>query len=78
MKKNELVHLHSLLVQVGENYISAGIATRSDFAEYNKLGVTPMSLRAPRASHERAVQVLAGILGDLSEDQPAPEARPVH
>ena len=78
MKKNELVHVHSLLAQVGENYVSQGIATRADFEEYDRLGVTPMSLQAPRAAHERAVLVLARILGELSEEQPAPGARALH
>ena len=69
MKKNELVHLHALLVLVAEDYLSRGIATQEDFAEYERLGVTPMALRAPRSDHERAVQALVRTLGDLSEER---------
>ncbi|MFB6129495.1 MAG: UPF0058 family protein [Salinigranum sp.] len=71
MKKNELVHLHALLVRVAEDYVSRGIATPADFVEYERLGVTPMALRAPRHEHERAVRTLAHVLARLSERAPA-------
>jgi hypothetical protein len=78
MKKNELVHLHALLVRVTEDYLSRGLATREDFAEYDRLSVTPMALRAPRAEHERAVRILARTLAELSGRHPAADVRAVH
>lgn len=76
MKKNELVHFHTLLVQVAENYVERGYATRDDFEAYHALGVTPMSLREPRTRHETAVWTLARILASISTDEtrtPSPE-----
>jgi hypothetical protein len=74
MKKNELIHLHGLLVQVAENYVEHGDATRDDFAAYDELGVTPMTLRASRATHERAVRTLLSILAARSRGTPLPPA----
>ena len=66
MKKNELVHLHALLIRVAEDYVERGEATRADFDEYHELELTPTSLREPRMRHEEAVRVLARILSDRS------------
>jgi hypothetical protein len=66
MKKNELIHLHALLVRVARDYVARGDASPEAFEPYHELDVTPMSLREPRASHEAAVRTLAGILADLS------------
>lgn len=74
MKKNELVHLHTLLVQVAEEYVKRGDATPGDFEAYNRLSITPLSLRASRADHERAVSTLMGILADRAETVLADEA----
>lgn len=73
MKKNELIHLHALLVQVAEDYVDHGDATRDDFLVYDELGVTPMTLRASRATHERAVRTLLAILAARSSGDPLPE-----
>jgi hypothetical protein len=72
MKKNELIHLHALLVQVAEDYVGHGDATRDDFLVYDELGVTPMTLRASRATHERAVRTLLAILAARSRGEPLP------
>jgi hypothetical protein len=66
MKKNELVHFHSLLVTVAEEFVESGLATRADFAEYDALGVSPLALRAPRDAHERAVLTLARLLAGIA------------
>ncbi len=66
MRKNELLHMHSLLVQVAEEYIRRGVATPADFEEYHRLGVTPMALRESRTTHETAVRTLARALADCS------------
>jgi hypothetical protein len=66
MKKNELVHFHSLLVALAEDFVERGLATREDFAEYDALDVSPMALRAPRADHERAVLTLARLLAEVA------------
>ncbi len=67
MNKNELVHLHALLVRVAEEYVEWNVATRGDFSAYHALGTTPMSLRRSRADHEAATLVLARTLAELSD-----------
>lgn len=67
MKKNELIHLHTLLVQVAEEYVESGVATPADLEPYAALGVTPMALRESRDRHEEAVSLLARILADCAK-----------
>jgi hypothetical protein len=66
MKKNELVHIHALLTRVAEDFAERGILTREECADYEALAVTPMSLRARRAEHERAVATLAEALAEAA------------
>lgn len=72
MNKNELVHLHALLVRVAEEYVEWGVATRDDFSAYHALETTPMALRRSRADHEAATIVLARTLAELT-GTPRPE-----
>ncbi|SFL16374.1 Uncharacterised protein family UPF0058 [Halogranum rubrum] len=67
VKKNELVHLHTLLAQIAEEYITSGVATPTDFDPYAELGISPMALRESRDRHEEAVRLLARILADCSK-----------
>jgi len=66
VNKNELVHLHTLLVRVAEEYAEWGVATSDDFSTYRALRTTPMALRRSRADHEAATLVLARTLAELS------------
>lgn len=73
MKKNELIHLHTLLVEIAEDFIQRGVATPDDLAAYNRLDIGPMALRACRADHEVAVRTLSTALAvcvarDLGRD----------
>ena len=74
MKKTELVHLHTLLVQVAEEFVARGDASPADFAAYDRLQITPLSLRASRSDHETAVRALARALAERSDA--AAEERP--
>lgn len=57
MKKQELVHLHSLVVQFARYYESeADISISCD--EYTKLGVTPASIHRSKTAHEAALLAL--------------------
>jgi hypothetical protein len=67
VNKNELVHLHALLVRVAEAYVEWGVATHDDLAGYRALGTTPMALRQSRADHEAATRLLARTLAGLSD-----------
>ncbi|WP_410764826.1 UPF0058 family protein [Haloferax sp. DFSO60] len=62
MKKNELIHLHTLLVEIASDYIERGVATPEDLVAYNRLEIGPMALRACRADHEIAVRTLTTAL----------------
>ncbi|MFC5366247.1 UPF0058 family protein [Salinirubrum litoreum] len=72
MKKNELVHFHSLLVTIAEEFVDSGLATKADFAEYDVLDVSPLALRAARDDHERAVLTLARLLADVVREPETP------
>lgn len=74
MKKNELIHLHTLLTQIAERFIERGVATPADFEPYTALGVTPMALRESRDRHEEAVLLLTRILADCAQRAEATEA----
>lgn len=73
MRKQELLHVHALLVEIADHVTDEG-AVRA-VADYAECGVRPTSLHRPKADHERAVMTLAdGIVREVAEDprRPAP------
>lgn len=62
MRKNELIHLHTLLVEIAGDFLDEGIATREDFEPYHRLEIGPMALRSCRDDHEIAVRTLSTAL----------------
>lgn len=62
MKKNELIHVHSLLVEIATDYLDRGVLTSADLEPYHRLGIGPMALRDCRADHEHAVRTLTTAL----------------
>lgn len=64
MKKNELIHLHALLVRVAEQLLDDDALGEDDLAPYEALDVSPVAVRASRSEHERAVRTLAAVLVD--------------
>lgn len=66
MKKDELVHLHSLLALVRTEYERRGDAPPGAFAGYDELEVSPMAVYGSKAEHERAVVALARALADAT------------
>ncbi|ELZ91204.1 hypothetical protein C440_12859 [Haloferax mucosum ATCC BAA-1512] len=76
MKKNELIHLHTLLVELATEYLDEEIASRDDLESYYQLEIGPVALRSRRADHERAVRTLMTALAvcaarDLGRDSAA-------
>ncbi|QZP38579.1 UPF0058 family protein [Halobaculum magnesiiphilum] len=69
MRKNELVHLHTLL-RTAAGYLSARGDLPDDALDaYESHGVTPMSMRADRGDHEAAVTALAtGLAATAADD----------
>ncbi|WP_396612801.1 UPF0058 family protein [Haloferax sp. S1W] len=62
MKKNELIHMHTLLVEIATDFLERGVATPDDLDAYNHLEIGPMALRSCRADHELAVRTLTTAL----------------
>jgi hypothetical protein len=63
MKKQELIHLHSLLAQVQHHY-EADTGTTVEHNEYAELGVKPTSIHKSKTDHKSAVFALADELTD--------------
>lgn len=80
MRKDELVHLHSLLTLIRAEYERRGIASPEAFADYEALDVSPMAVYGPKGEHADAVQALADPLASQSESAlsastPVPDSR---
>ena len=63
MKKEELVHLHLLLAQLKKYCEVNGMAC--DFANYNKLGISPFQVHRSKDDHKQAVFALGIELASL-------------
>lgn len=67
MKKQELIHLHGLLAEVG-NYYEAEHNTEVNLDEYESLGVRPTSIHKSKTDHKAAVFAMAtAITGEMTE-----------
>lgn len=62
MRKNELLHVHGLLLGIAREFTERGVVADDALDTYRELGVTPMSLRAARDDHAEAVLELGGAL----------------
>ncbi|MDR5655596.1 UPF0058 family protein [Halodesulfurarchaeum sp. HSR-GB] len=73
MKKQELIHLHGLLAEVGNYY--ERVSTRElELSEYESKGVRPTSIHKSKTDHKSAVFALAkGITGTMDEAESAEE-----
>jgi len=74
MKKQELIHLHSLLAQVQHHYEhEADTSVEHDL--YADLGVKPTSIHKSKTDHKEAVFALASGLTDaMAEKADEPQA----
>jgi hypothetical protein len=67
MKKQELIHLHGLLSEVG-NYYEEEHSTEVDLDDYESLGVRPTSIHKSKTDHKAAVFAMAkSITSEMSE-----------
>lgn len=66
MKKDELVHLHSLLTVVRAEYERRGVVSPSAFERYEDLDISPVAVYGSKSEHVRAVQALARVLASAS------------
>ncbi|WP_458205289.1 UPF0058 family protein [Haladaptatus sp. NG-SE-30] len=61
MKKQELIHLHGLLAEVGNHY-EERTGDSIGFGEYDSLGVRPTSIHKSKTDHKAAVFALANAI----------------
>ncbi|MFB6125237.1 MAG: UPF0058 family protein [Halanaeroarchaeum sp.] len=73
MKKQELIHLHGLLAEVG-NYYEELAPTDLDLDEYESLGVRPTSIHKSKTDHKTAVFALADGITSTFDDADEKEA----
>lgn len=69
MKKNELIHVHALLVQVVEDLLDRGVVDPSHFDPYRELEVSPVDFRVRRDRHEEAVLLLASLVVEAIDQE---------
>ncbi|MFB6119610.1 MAG: UPF0058 family protein [Halobacteriaceae archaeon] len=68
MKKQELIHLHGLLAEVGNHYEEHKDASL-DLTEYETMGVRPTSIHRSKTDHKAAVFALIGGITDEVESE---------
>jgi len=73
MKKQELIHLHGLLAEVGDFY-EKRTGSEIDFEEYNSMGVRPTSIHCSKTDHKAAVFALSGGITEAIAEKPEPVA----
>ena len=67
MKKQELIHLHGLLAEVG-NYYEEEHSTEVNLDDYESLGVRPTSIHKSKTDHKAAVFAMAkAITSEMTE-----------
>ncbi|MGQ0535334.1 MAG: UPF0058 family protein [Methanobacteriota archaeon] len=64
MHKDELIQLHTLLCQL-RSYFEARGQGAGRFADYSKLGVSPIHVHKSKSEHKKAIFVLGKELADL-------------
>ncbi|ESS10993.1 MAG: putative metal-binding protein [uncultured archaeon A07HR60] len=69
MKKRELIHFHALLSTIAEQFVADGVLHEDDLAEYESLGVSPMTMTGSRDEHEEAVLALATELAAAAQQE---------
>lgn len=72
MRKQELVHLHGLLVEVTQSLVDQGVVSPVIWNEYEALETTANSIHAQKRDHRQAVLLLATALSTALE-QPTDE-----
>ncbi|MEM2924264.1 MAG: UPF0058 family protein [Methanocellales archaeon] len=73
MHKEELIHLHSLLVQIKRYFEQNGIG--GDFSEYNALHISPLHIHRSKAEHKHAIFVLGTKLASLISEESSNPSR---
>lgn len=75
MKKQELIHYHSLLNELKKS-VENQTGEDIDTSEYESLDVSPVSIHAGKSQHEDAVFALSEALADVAVSDSHIEAIP--
>jgi hypothetical protein len=67
MRKQELVHIHGLLVELTRSLVDQGAVPAEIWSEYEALGMTAYAVHAQKGDHEEAVLLLATALRETLE-----------
>lgn len=70
MRKQELIHLHALLVEVTHHLDDHGDMPTEISTEYNTLDTHPVSVHASKQDHHEAVMALATAIGTWLDRSP--------
>lgn len=76
MRKQELVHLHGLLVEITQSLVAQDAVSAEVWNEYETLEVNACSIHARKSDHAEAVLLLSTTLRGALE-QPAEEQPPM-
>ncbi|HVL47038.1 MAG TPA: UPF0058 family protein [Candidatus Thermoplasmatota archaeon] len=74
MRKQDLIRLHALLLQMRRTLEANGLATAKEFATYDSLGVTPVHVYKDRRAHQQAVFTLGEALSHAAVSHAGPAA----
>jgi len=70
MHKDELIHLHSLLVEIKEYFEEQESVEGELFKDYEALGTSPVHIHKSKSEHKHAIFVLGEELAEnMSADE---------
>lgn len=76
MRKQELIHLHTLLVQIRTTLTADYEPPADAFAAYDHHGVHPRAIYARKEAHEEAITHLTTGIDRVLTDRPHPGTDP--
>lgn len=74
MRKQELVHLHGVLVEVTESLVEQDVVSAEIWTEYERLDIHANAIHAQKRDHGEAVRLLATTLSAALEQPPAEQS----
>lgn len=74
MHKDELIHLHSLLVEIKKYFEDQEDVDEDTFEDYESLGTSPVHIHKSKSEHKHAIFVLGEQLAENMTDDEWSEA----
>lgn len=74
MHKDELIHLHSLLVEIKKYFEEQEDVEEDLFEDYESLGTSPVHIHKSKSEHKHAIFVLGEQLAENMTDDEWSEA----